>query len=123
MADPNACESCGHVLVIGDFPFCPHGHTLRYVPFEAFEVYDHDGSRHLLTSLEAVRHFERETARRAADGIGQPSLIRQYSQDRNNREKNLFGDNRDKVLTKQQLLAAGLGRKLHIRRHGAEEPR
>lgn len=31
------CESCGRVVHIGDFPFCPHGRPLvRYRPFKKF---------------------------------------------------------------------------------------
>jgi hypothetical protein len=83
----SACEKCGKVVGIGDFPFCPHESTARYTPFPEFE---HDGVK--VTSLEQVRRIERESMDRYKGGERvQPVVWRDFSNDRSNRDVNAFG--------------------------------
>lgn len=59
--------------------------------FKKFHVWDGD-HRIEISSLSQMRTLERETAKKAADGIGQPLVFRAYSQDHSNLSVNTFGD-------------------------------
>lgn len=84
------CPKCGldlDTLQLGQYPFCkgkpedhgfPHGY--RDTPFKSFSL-EVDGQTHHFSSLHQIRQFERESEKRAADGVGQPYAFRAFSND------------------------------------------
>lgn len=81
------CEKCAKPLAIGDWPYCPHGSTLRYKPFPAFEV-EGVGT---IDSITKLREVERSSMEAYKEGRGQPLVFRAFTQDRSNQDSNVFG--------------------------------
>jgi len=59
--------------------------------FKKFLHEDQSGKPIEIDSLAAVRRYEKQTGDRAAAGLGQPEVFRQFSQDQSNRDVNVFG--------------------------------
>lgn len=87
-------------------PTCACGTRMEWIPqvgaidakepFQQFQAYlrQPDGTEKLVTvgSLHQMRQIERESEQRAKDGEGQQMVWRDYSQDRNHRDRHSFAE-------------------------------
>jgi len=103
------CASCGYILRDHNVPIalgarrgapscpCSLSTTMDWVPqlgsFDAFTAFtaDVNGTPTQIDSLHTLRAVERETERKFRDGIGQPLVWRDLSQNSSNRDVNSFG--------------------------------
>ena len=95
-AHPPRCPSCfammTWIIPVPRMDLRSDGEGSSGARFQKFTV--RDGLNRLVEvdSLHKVREIERESAKMAADGIGQPILFRGFAQDHSNMGVNLFGD-------------------------------
>lgn len=80
------CQACGAKM-----DYYPEGARVSLFP-EDFTVDVGDGPMRL-RSITEVRHFERESQRRFANGEGAPYNLRALSNDNGNMDRNTFGEN------------------------------
>lgn len=107
------CPGCGRAFVDVNVPIsigaqagrpvCPDdgrvtewipkvGRMDAYEPFQEFDTTDGRGRPVHVDSLRKLRAVERESEQMTKDGVGQPMVWRQYSQDRSNRDQHTLGD-------------------------------
>lgn len=95
----DACEKCGFIVRIGDFPLCqgkPEHHMKerghgKSSPFKTFMFDADNGEVVEINSLHKLREVETRSMKRAEQGLGRPFNFRVYSQDRSNLDEGVFG--------------------------------
>lgn len=91
------CDVCQAILIVGMWPFCPHGFTGSHRIFKEYEVDLGSGGKHRITSIQDAQRLERDTERAYRNGdrdsagrlIG-PVVLRAFHQDKGNLDKPVF---------------------------------
>lgn len=86
------CEDCGHVMQIGEFPFCPHGSTHSRSLFKPYDV--QIGSKtYTIDSLQSAMKIEKQyAAEHRATGRNSEIAFHAFHFNNSNRDVNAFGD-------------------------------
>lgn len=95
------CERCGTILT----RIWSTNTTHR--PFQSFEFELDSGQTITVDSLAKLRRIEAESMKAYKNGEGRPTLFRHYSQDKSNRDKNLFEELRPKQVDPRKMKSRG----------------